>query len=236
VIEKRGSLLQQINSETHGQLDDLLLQHSVCSVCAFEKGEFNKFERKQGRTVCSVCGYEPKENLVVSNAIAFNEDKTPGNNLAFGYGRGGTLQRKGLFCLLAQSNKGTWKCPNCGFESDDMPIRAQQTSLIMERNEHPKIMTLLKYGRANAIQWGYDERKSRRGQVFSNYYGRLLRKIGKYIVNENVRVNLHEIANACLAYCLHKLSGEDKCEEAVEALKLRVQSLKHVWRILEVEA
>jgi hypothetical protein len=225
--EKNREVLYKINSLTDGAFSDFLVKHNLCPEC------LGPLDVRDNELVCMQCGVVlNRYNL--SNMVVFGHENTPVNNLAFGKGQGDTLQLKGLWCVLAKSSKASFKCPKCGAELNDLPLRAQQISIITSKWEHPKILSLLRFGRSRCEEWGFGDKKSSKGILFSNYFGRILRKVGAYLIIANVRFSMCKIADACFVLCIRDLVGEQKYREAVQKLNVDSELLREMEAVYEV--
>jgi hypothetical protein len=238
LIEKKGKLLQKINSHTRGEFEELLLNHNICFSCA-ENGDFSLFERRKGELTCLVCGYVPAQNLYAFN-LPFGYTGAPGNKLGLGHGLGMTLGEKGMFCVLAHSS---------GFEDDkrNMPMHASWLRIMTHRYEHPRIAALLMYGRTLCHEYGYDplrhewtgagldEHQHQKALVFSNYFGDVLRRVGSVLVVQNLRFNARKVTEACFVYAMDKLRGVKEAVELTEKLNVEERFLNMVRILCEVQ-
>jgi len=223
-----SNIVHFLNKKTHGDFEPFLIENNICPECfsnlikrSTDLGLVEAME-----TVCSCCGF-----VVPSYARTFfqKDERTwigqhkPVNNLAYGKGLGGTLHLKGMWCVLAKGNG-----------NKDLPLRARQISLITERSEHPKLMSLLKLGRGRMHEWGYDDHKNRANIFFSNYLGEILRNVGAFLIVRNLRFHLSAFADACFALCLKELKGEEEFKRAVETLEVPEDLLHQVKQIYEL--
>lgn len=226
MAEKVGEVLQKINNLTDGDFTHFLLKHNICPEC------LGFIVESDSESVCSSCG-RVVETASFSRVIPFGQERTTENNLAFGNGRGGSIQEKGLFCLLAKASKNVFKCPKCGVEINDLPLRAQQIKILAQRFEHPKILSLLKFGRILTLNW-FGTKKSPKSILFSNFYGRVLRKVGAYYIIANVKTSLKMLATACFVLCLRDVVGESAYELAKEKFGVDESMLKEASVLYEV--
>jgi hypothetical protein len=226
-VEKRGVWAQKINSETRGEFFSLLLRHNICPE------DFGKLERHQDEVVCSSCGYVSQHDHF-SSVIPFGSENSPGNLLAEGH-HGNTLGEKGLWANLAKQAHSTFKCPGCGMEFNDLPVRARQIMILSTRHEHPRIATLLRLARKLSEDWGYaDDKGSNKSVVFSNYFGRMVRKVGSFLVVQNVRLNSTKVVQACFTLTLKDLYGMNKYSEAKTKLALEDRFLEQIGLVYQV--
>jgi hypothetical protein len=198
----REQLLQKINIKTNGRFIDFCTENFLCPEC------FSDLQERDEELVCTTCGFVVN-SLNPEASIPFDEPKTPVNALAFGHGEGGTLGMRGTFCVLARANGVV-----------DLPIRARHISIITLKVDNPKIMSMLRHGRVLAHEWGFDEHGKLKSIIFSNSMGRLIRKVGAYIVLSEWHIPLKQVVNACFALCLKRLLGEKTFQEAVQKLKV----------------
>ncbi len=221
-----GNLLQKINNETNGEFSEWLTQHGRCPECS------EKLTKKDGEIVCTECGLVVSEIEAFSHIVPMGTVNVPGNDLGFGNAMGQSLQRKGMFSVICVQSKTVYKdvCPKCGYEivKDDAPVRAQQCSTITEKYEHPKMQSLLKFGRQRSFEWGFSKREH---AVFSNYLGKMLRRVGAAVVTENARADLSGLADGCFALSLRDLFGGQKFMEAIEKYKIEMSTLVNIERI-----
>jgi hypothetical protein len=220
--EKVEGLLQKINNKTEGALTDFLLKCGLCPNC----GD-GPLQRKDQEFCCTICG-AVVESERFSLAIPFGFENTPGSKLATGKGYGDTLGEKGLWALLSKVGNEIFKCPECGAEFNDLPIRARQLMTQIKKIEHPTMLRLILLGQKRCDEWGYDDHKEGKSAVFRNYYGDVLRSVGAVIIVKNQRERLERVADACLALAFRKQFGEDKFNKAVEKYSLDEAFLSRV--------
>jgi hypothetical protein len=236
--EKKGSLTQKINMHTRGQLDELLLSWGVCSCCAAEN-VFTLLDRKVMGAVCTRCGFEPVRYLY-SNHLPFDYAGKPVNKLDMGKGLGGSLSEKDMWCVLAHSS---------AFEHDkrNLPMSAKFMKIMVHKYEHPRIASLLKYGRQLCHDYGYDphrhefastgldEHKRDVAIMFSNYFGGLVRDVGAYYVVRNERFNARKVADSCFIFALMKLRSIEEAVKASEKLQVANEYLDKVKQVIRQE-
>lgn len=198
----RESLLQKINTKTNGRFIDFCIENFLCPEC------FSDLQERDEELVCTTCGFVVN-SLNPEVSIPFDEPKTPVNALAFGHGEGGTLGARGTFCVLAQANGVS-----------DLPIRAKHISTITLKVDHPKIMAMLRFGRLLAHEWGFDEHGKLKSIIFSNSLGRLIRKVGAYIVLSEWHVPIRKVVEGCFALTLKRLLGEKTFQDALQKLQV----------------
>ncbi len=203
MIEKRGELLQKINKLTHGAYTEFMIEQGTCPDC------LEPFTRKGTELVCPQCGLVG-ERVDYSSVIPFGPDQSmPLNMLEHGKGLGGTLQEKGVWCVLAHGPNGI----------KDMPIRARQTIILTTKFDHPRISSLLHAAQNRVRQLGLGQDvKSMKVIYFRNYLGQMIRGVGSFLVVQNWRASNRKMADACIALCIQKLFGEQKYQEVMKRL------------------
>jgi len=217
LTEKKGEqLLQQINSKTGGAFEAFLIENNLCPLCASDLKE------RTGEKVCLNCGFA-RNSIHFRSSIPINETRTPENYLAYNKGLGNTLGEKGLFCVLAHS-----------IGTKDLPIRAKQINIITQKWEHPKILTMKKLGRNLAHQWGFDNHKENRSIIFSNYFGRMLKKIGAYMVLAGINASLKQIVNACFVLSLRQIVGLEAYQKAIIKLNVSESLIVEIENTLQL--
>jgi hypothetical protein len=206
-VEEHPTLLQKINNRTNGHFEAFCIKHSLCPEC------IGDLEERDGDVVCTACGLVVS-NFAVEEEIPFGELKTPEGELSDGHGLGMTLGGKGLFCVLANANGVT-----------DLPIRAKQISVMVRKVEHPKIMTMIRYGQLLVKNWGYAEREKWQHIIVRHSLGQLIHKVGAYIVLSEWRVNLKQVTEICFVLTLKRLFGERMFQEATQKLNVDLNLL-----------
>lgn len=188
-------LLHKINIETHGGFDALLVESNICPLCV-SKGAISRLSEVRGERVCKKCGFVSGD-LKLKSTVPFSETRSPGNFLAWDKNLGNTLGREGLFCVLARTT-GT----------EDLPLRARHITTITQKFVHPKIATMLRLGRQLAHEWGFENHNEPKSVMFSNILGRVIRRVGSYLVVNGLQFNLKHIVNACFVSCLRENAEE----------------------------
>ena len=233
IAEKKGNLLQKINTLTRGEYsvlkeeeEKLLLSYHICP-CCLEENQISFLDRRNGETVCVECGYVPPEHLYSSN-LPFGYAGSPVNSLAYGNGLGDTLGDKGTFCVLAHSS---------AYDADkkNLPMSARFIKIMTSKKEHPKILSLLKMGRNNIVQWGFTNHKATDQVLFSNYLGNMLRSVGSYIILKNLRCNLKRIADACFALTLKDLKGSEMYQVALMKMNVDEKVVADILKLCKVK-
>lgn len=214
---KMEQLLQKINSKTNGDFEVFLINHGICPLCA---GEIKTRVVQEGHTkVCVTCGLEPK--LFSTRHIPSLTAYTPSNKMSYGDGRGGTLQRKGTFQVLCQQQ---------GVVNAARHIA--QVNMLVKTVDHPKIMTLLRYGSQRMKEWFPNQSHSDpRSVAFSNILGERLRQIGSHYLATRQRRGLKHTADACFALTLKEMYGDEHFNEAVEKFGVTPEYLEKVARL-----
>jgi len=218
--KKEEGVLQQINKLTRGDLDDFLSAHNICSMCLVEKGIVSFLQNRNGEQVCPQCGYVP-DTVDFDERIPVGTVMNPENQMSFGRELGGTLGRKGLFCVLAK-----------GAGVQDLPIRSRHITVMTTKLEHPKIMTMLRLGRQLCHDWGFDNHKEKQSIIFSNHFGNMLRTVGTWLIHRGTRCNTKKIVNACFALSLLQIKGELSYRHAVDKFKIEAKMLEDITNIL----
>jgi len=216
-LESVSSLIEFLNKKTEGDFQRFLIEKSICPECFSDLIKSSDLE-----TVCSHCGITvPSFNFHQKDErVWIGRRSKPVNQLAYGKDLGGTLQLKGMWCVIAKANGNL-----------DLPLRARQVSLIIEKCDHPKIMSLLRLGRGRAHEWGYNDHKKRANILFSNYLGEILRKVGAFLIVQNLRFHLGAVVDACFALALKRLKGEEEFKRAVTTLEIEEDLLRQVKQI-----
>lgn len=205
MIEKRGELLQKINNLTHGSYTKFMIEQGICPDCV------EPFTREGLELVCLKCGLVG-ERVDYSSVIPFGSFQSmPLNALEYGKGLGGTLQEKGVWCVLAHGPNGI----------KDLPIRARQTIILTTKFDHPRISSLLHAAQNRLRQLGLGQDvKSLKVINFRNYLGQMIRGVGSFLVVQNWRASNRKIADACIVLSVGKLFGEQKYQEVMRKLEL----------------
>ena len=157
-------LLSSLKERTNGSLEVFLLDHHICSECAGDLAQVD------GKFVCQICGMVSQRELDSSNPFS-DHHCSPVNELAFNRNLGGTLQTKGLWCVLAHGPQG----------NTDLPIRARQISVITEVDEHPKVRSMLRLASGLSNKYGFSNHDDRKCIYFSNMLGGIIRTVGAYV-------------------------------------------------------
>jgi len=207
-----GELVQKINIETHGKLAEFLLHYNLCPDCGI-----GKLERHDPDIVCVNCGFVV-ENENYSTQIPFGTENSPGNPLHEGKGLGGTLQERGTWCLLAKQQ---------GIE--DLPIRARHTTIMMSRNEHPRLASLLKFGAKRTREFGIPPTPAKPKDIMINHiYGDMLRSIGALYVVKGWKFHNEVIADPCFALTVKIVLGDTAFEKVKADLHIEDSRLGQI--------
>lgn len=201
-VEKKAERIREVHPV---DVEDLAREWNACMECG---GKLAR-DPETRELVCTDCG-RVWGREVLEERIPFGEDTddghseshwNPGSDLSDAHGLGtcqgskppGKPASRQSFAILGKTvdKPVRIKCPHCKnvFEWNNLPLRAQQTTMIVEKYEHPKIGTLLRFGRQRAKEWGYDV-ASDRSHVFKNQYGEIVRIVGERIVDRGLRANL----------------------------------------------
>lgn len=196
---------------THGAFDNFLIEQNLCPACLTD------LTIRPGRKVCFNCGFEHSQPKL-SGIVPMGETRSPTNQLALNRSQGETLGRKGKFFVLARGPLGV----------QDLPIRSRQISIITQKFEHPKVTTLLKYGRLRAHKWKFDDHTQKQSIIFSNQLGQMLRKIGAFLIIRKIRISLKDATDACFALTLKAIKGDEAYKEAINKLNINPVVLETV--------
>lgn len=222
---EHDSLFHNLNKRTKGALDTVLIENNICPLCILQN-TISELVIRNGERLCTNCGF-----VADAFPVSFTLHDGPRislrgkrvNELAYNRGLGGTLQEKGQFCVLARS-----------IGVQDLPIRSRQITTIIERFENPKIRNMLRLGAKRCKEWGIaDNQKSNQNIIFSNYLGKVLRRIGAYMILTNDHVS-QKLVDACFLLTLKVIKGEKAFDEALEKLDVEpalVQAIRWIYQI-----
>jgi hypothetical protein len=202
--EQQQTLLQKINAKTNRKFEEFCIDNLLCPEC------LSDLEQRDEDLVCTTCGFLAPDILNPELSIPFEEPKTPGSELSTGHGMGGTLGRTGMFYVIGHG-------PN-GFT--DAPIRAKHIGTIINTVEHPKIMTMIRHGKLLCQNWELDEHYNLNHVIIRNSLGRMIHKVGAYIILSQWHISLKKIVDACFALTLKKMLGEKAFVDVVQKLKV----------------
>ena len=190
-----------------------------CPEC-FSKSLFP--DKETGEIVCRRCGYvvdEEYPELKMSKNLTFGTEEKPNtyaltSNLAYGKSLGFTMPKSYLYRIVARvsTNEKESLCSGGENGKNSIPIRQIQT--ITETVDPLIIRSMLNYGSHLLKKLGFDE-DTNRNHILADRYGRLLRKIGAYIMVSKSSLQAYQAARAALAYILSKTDPE-KAKEMTE--------------------
>jgi uncharacterized Zn finger protein (UPF0148 family) len=195
---------------------------------------------KDGDLVCPLCGLVVAEDSKEEETIPFDSEDmasghseshfNPGSESSDGHGLGSNTQarkqghsasRLSYAVLSKFVDKPTViTCPHCEtkFEVNDLPLRAQHLTTITEQYEHPKIKTVLRLGRVVMKDLGYDQ-STPLTWILKNQVGLIERTVTQKLIDRNVRVNLREVAKACVLKAVEITFGDERYRETFVKLK-----------------
>ena len=175
-------------------------------------------DRETGEYVCTNCGFVVEEDgSRMSKDISFGTEDEPNtsaltSNIAYGKSLGFTMPKSHLFRVVAENAKKESGSLRNLDEKIPIPIRQIQT--ITETVDPPLIRSLLNYGSRLLKETGYGT-DTDSNHILADSYGRLLRKIGAYLMVSKSNLQPYQAARAALAYILTKIDPE-KAKEVIE--------------------
>lgn len=217
-MEKR-ELIQAINARTKGRLDNLLVESNICPLCARQE-ELCELVVKLGEKVCTRCGFvsSTMPSFIEHDGPRISQTGKRPNELAYNDGMGETLGEKGVFFVITRTN---------GVEN--APIRMRQMKI--DRFEPLKIRNMKRQGNRRCKEWGFADDPTRSSNfIFSNFFGRVLKRIGIYCMLSGERVS-QSLVDACFIFSLRKLKGESAYEEALSRLSILPSFVETVAKI-----
>jgi len=206
---------------TRGTLEVLALETGLCFECG------GKLQEKNGELACTGCGVVWGNGALEDDHIPFEEDSqskdfeghwSPPNQLAFNKNLGvNQFLTYGSFCCIAAA-----------VNTEDLGLRARHLRMLTTRSEHPWIINLLNEGSRICNQFGL-HKKDNRCIEFSNVYGRVLRKLGAFIILQGKHwQELKKTARAAFIVLYGEFAGKDKAEEAKQQLDVNDKFLDYV--------
>ena len=170
-----------------------------------------------GERVCMNCGYVLDESKM-SETIPFGTEEAPNtyaltSHIAYGKSLGFTMPKSHLFRVLAKVSMENGASVSEG-ENGKIPIPIRQIQTITETVDPPIVKSILNYGSRLLKELGLD-RDTDSNHTLADQYGRLLRKIGAYIMVSKSNLQPYQAARAALAYILSKVDPE-KAKEVTE--------------------
>ena len=204
--------LQDLNRKTDGHFEDFLIEHDLCPICLGDLWLIPD----EGK-VCRKCGFQPMSH-VFGLEIPFDEVRVPTNELAFGRNLGGSLQAVGRFFVIAHGANG----------NKDAPIRSIHLRTLVETHEHPKIKRMLSCASQLAHKFDFDNNQKAMTIDFSNYLGKLIRRIGNFIVAYEISTNLVNVASCCFLLALRKARGNQAFHDGLALLEINPEAMQNV--------
>jgi len=174
-------------------------------------------KRDTGEYVCANCGFVVEEDGAnISKTIPFGTEEEPNtfaltSNIAYGKSLGLTMPKSHLFRVVVTSTKKGSKGSSVG-GGREIPIRQMQ--VVTQTIDPPIVKSLLNYGSLLLKKLGFDQGMGN-NHVIADRYGRLLRKIGAYMMVSKSSLQPHQAARAALAYILSKVD-QKKAKELVK--------------------
>jgi len=175
-------------------------------------------DRETGEYVCTNCGFVVEEDgSRMSKDIPFGTEEEPNtfaltSHIAYGKSLGFTMPKPHLFRVVAENAKKE-SCSS-GNSDEKIPIPIRQIQTITETVDPPIVKSILNYGSRLMKELGFD-RDTDSNHTLADRYGRLLRKIGAYLMVSKSNLQPYQAARAALAYILSKVDPE-KAKEVTE--------------------
>ena len=177
---------------------------------------------ENGERVCMECGYVLDEESISSN-IPFGTEEEPNtyaltSHISYGKSLGFTMPRSHLYRVVVKASMDRAKKKQkekqvAGVDEKKIPIPIRQVQMITQTIEPPFIKNLLEYGSMMLKRFGFD-RDTSSNHVFSDEYGRLLRKIGAYIIVTKAKnLQAYQVASAAFFYLLTKRGQIEKARK-----------------------
>jgi len=170
------------------ELDDKdLVAISLCPECLSPLVSAND---DSNEVVCSKCGLVVEGIQEFESRIPFNETRKPACSLATDNSLGSSMSIKDLFKVYAHDvAQKELKCPKCGYVvlKKSVAIPIFQIKTLMERQKHPIIERMDKYGSKLIDKWlgPIASRESKVSQVFAQTLGNAINKVGLRLVLVN---------------------------------------------------
>jgi len=182
-----------------------------------------------GEHVCMNCGFIADESKI-SETIPFGTEDEPNtyaltSHIAYGKSLGFTMPKSHLYRVVAKvSMENAKEAPLENAEKIPIPIRQIQT--ITETVDPPIVRSMLNYGSRLLKELGFDG-DTDSNHVLADSYGRLLRKIGAYIMVSKSNLQPYQATRATLFYLLSKIDPE-KAKEFQQKYPFNKKYLKLV--------
>jgi hypothetical protein len=212
---------------TKATLQILALEVGLCFECG------GKLQEKDGELACTGCGVVWGNGALEDNHIPFGKDSqskdfeghfSPPNQLAFNKGMGTNqfLSRASFCRIVSAAGK------------EDLGLRAQHLRHLTNRVEHPWILQLLEQGSRICKDFDLHKEKNNACIRFANEYGRVLRKLGAFLVVRGKHWNeLKKTARAAFIVLYREFAGEEKAEEAKQQLGVDDKFLGYVHFLVD---
>jgi len=211
---------------TKGPLEVLAVETGFCFECGGELRE------KDGELACNGCGVVWGNGALEDDHIPFQEDSqskdfeghfSPPNQLAFNRGMGtNQFLTHGSFCRIVAA-----------VNTEDLGLRARHLRTLTVKNEHPWIVNLLNEGSHICNQFGL-HKKDNACIRFSNEYGRVLRRLGAFIIIQGRHwQELKKTARAAFIVLYRDFVEEDKAEEARQQLDVDDKFLGYITFLVD---
>lgn len=168
-----------LNSKTGGRFSDFCTANNLCPEC------LGSLLTRNGESACSQCGLVVEREVPKETWIG--DDHMTVHKLAFGNNTGNSLQRKGLFRVLARD----------GNQVAHLPIRSKTVAVETIRFEHPQVAYMLAIGSQLCEVYGFEKHGVSKNLIFTNKLGKIIRTVGSYITYANMRFPLAVITRAC---------------------------------------
>jgi len=193
-------------------------------------------DRETGEYVCTSCGFVVEEDGAnISKDIPFGTEENPNtfaltSNIAYGKSLGFTMPKSHLFRVVVENAKKN-RSPRVG-DDGKIPIPIRQMQAVTQMVDPPIVRSLLNYGSRLMKAVGLD-RDTDRDHALADRYGRLLRKIGAYIMVSKSSLQPYRAARAALFYVLSTADPE-KAGEFREKFPFDAKYLKLVTTLQTV--
>ena len=166
----------------------------------------------------------------MSENIPFGTEEAPNtyaltSHIAYGKSLGFTMPKSHLYKIVAKVSMENGASVSEG-ENGKIPIPIRQIQTITETVDPPIVKSILNYGSRLLKEFGFDG-DTDSNHVFADRYGRLLRKIGAYIMVSKANLQPYQAARAALFFLLSK-TDRKKAKEFQEKYPFNRKYLKIV--------